>query len=182
VVSFTPRPLYPEGKSPWYPLDRRLGGPRAVLDAVVKRKIPSSRRESNPRTPIVQPRSPALNRLSYHGSMDTKCSNIHEYHPCSHRNNQTLQNINQEDGSRLIYENLGFLVSFSLPSKIHWLPPHERGSTNHFTFSVTENYIYRCFIFFGGGGSITFTLKIATAVFGETLEHLQKATLLKPES
>jgi hypothetical protein len=30
-------------------------GPRAVLDAVAKRKIPSSRRESNPRTPIVQP-------------------------------------------------------------------------------------------------------------------------------
>jgi hypothetical protein len=35
-----------------------IGGwvdPRAVLDAVVKRKIPSSRRESNPRTPIIQP-------------------------------------------------------------------------------------------------------------------------------
>jgi hypothetical protein len=30
-------------------------GPRAVLDAVVKRKIPNPRRESNPRTPIVQP-------------------------------------------------------------------------------------------------------------------------------
>jgi hypothetical protein len=30
-------------------------GPRAVLDAVVKRKIPSLRRESNPRTLIVQP-------------------------------------------------------------------------------------------------------------------------------
>jgi hypothetical protein len=30
-------------------------GPRAVLDAVVKRRIPSPRRESNPRTPIVQP-------------------------------------------------------------------------------------------------------------------------------
>jgi hypothetical protein len=30
-------------------------GHRAVLDAVVKRKILSSRRESNPRTPIVQP-------------------------------------------------------------------------------------------------------------------------------
>jgi hypothetical protein len=29
--------------------------PRAVLDAVVKRKIPSPRRESNPRTPIIQP-------------------------------------------------------------------------------------------------------------------------------
>jgi hypothetical protein len=30
-------------------------GPRDVLDAVVKRKIPSPRRESNPRTPVVQP-------------------------------------------------------------------------------------------------------------------------------
>jgi hypothetical protein len=30
-------------------------GPRAVLDAVVKRKIPIPRRESNPTTPIVQP-------------------------------------------------------------------------------------------------------------------------------
>jgi len=33
------------------------GGPRAVLDAVMKRKIRSPRRESNPRTPIVQPES-----------------------------------------------------------------------------------------------------------------------------
>jgi hypothetical protein len=30
-------------------------GPRAVLNAVVKRKIPSPRRKSNPRTPIFQP-------------------------------------------------------------------------------------------------------------------------------
>jgi hypothetical protein len=30
-------------------------GPRAVLNAVVKRKIPSPHRVSNPRTPIVQP-------------------------------------------------------------------------------------------------------------------------------
>jgi hypothetical protein len=28
VVSFTPRRLYPQGKRPWYPLDRRLGGPQ----------------------------------------------------------------------------------------------------------------------------------------------------------
>jgi hypothetical protein len=45
----------PQGKSPQYSLDRRLGGPRAVLDAAVKRKIRSPRRESNPRTPIFQP-------------------------------------------------------------------------------------------------------------------------------
>jgi hypothetical protein len=48
------RPLYTQGKSPSYPLDRRLGGPRTVLDAVVKRKILSPRWESNPRTPIIQ--------------------------------------------------------------------------------------------------------------------------------
>jgi hypothetical protein len=30
-------------------------GPRAVLDSVVKRKIPSLRWEANPRTPIVHP-------------------------------------------------------------------------------------------------------------------------------
>jgi hypothetical protein len=28
VVSFTPLLLYPRGKIPWYPLDRRLGWPR----------------------------------------------------------------------------------------------------------------------------------------------------------
>jgi hypothetical protein len=29
VVSFTPRPLYPQVESPWYPLDRRLVGPQS---------------------------------------------------------------------------------------------------------------------------------------------------------
>jgi hypothetical protein len=40
------------------PCNHWLGGwmgPRAILDAVVKRKIPSPPPESNPRTPIVQP-------------------------------------------------------------------------------------------------------------------------------
>jgi hypothetical protein len=55
VVSFTSRPLYPEGKAPDTHWIGGWVGPRAVLDAVVKRKIPSSRRKSNPRTLIVQP-------------------------------------------------------------------------------------------------------------------------------
>jgi hypothetical protein len=29
VVSFSPLPLYPQGKSPRYPLDRKLGGPQS---------------------------------------------------------------------------------------------------------------------------------------------------------
>jgi hypothetical protein len=54
VVSFTPWPLYPQGKSPWYPLDKRMGGPQSRgPDAVVKWKIPNHRRDSNP--PIIQP-------------------------------------------------------------------------------------------------------------------------------
>jgi hypothetical protein len=54
VVSFTPRPLYPRVRVPGTHCIGGWVGPRAVLDAVVKRKIPSPRRESNPRTPIVQ--------------------------------------------------------------------------------------------------------------------------------
>jgi hypothetical protein len=65
VVSYTLQSLYPQRKSPWYPMNRRLsepqscsgnGGesPRAVLGTVVKRKISSPRWESKLRTLIVQ--------------------------------------------------------------------------------------------------------------------------------
>jgi hypothetical protein len=53
VVSFTPRPLYPRKKAPGTHWIGGWVGPGAVLDAVVKRKIPNPRRESNPRTLIV---------------------------------------------------------------------------------------------------------------------------------
>jgi len=46
VVSFTPRSLYPRRKSP-----------RAGLHAVVKRKIPSPCRDSNPRSSCPYPGS-----------------------------------------------------------------------------------------------------------------------------
>jgi hypothetical protein len=45
-------------------------GPRVVLDAVVNRKIPSPRRESNPRTPIVQPELKEL----YNEELYNSCS------------------------------------------------------------------------------------------------------------
>jgi hypothetical protein len=47
----------PPGKEP-PPRTHLIGGrvgPTAVLDAVVKREIPTPHRESNPRTPIVHP-------------------------------------------------------------------------------------------------------------------------------
>jgi hypothetical protein len=50
-----PSRFTPRGRAPSTHLIGGWVGPRAVLDAVVKRKIPSPHRESNPRTPVVQP-------------------------------------------------------------------------------------------------------------------------------
>jgi hypothetical protein len=74
VVSFMPRAPYPPGRVPGIHWIGGWVGPRAVLDTVVKGKILSPRRESNPRTPIVQLVAESLYRLSYHGPDST---NIH---------------------------------------------------------------------------------------------------------
>jgi hypothetical protein len=50
-----PGRLTPRERAPGTHLIGGWAGPRAVLDAVVKRKIPSPRWKSNPRTPLVQP-------------------------------------------------------------------------------------------------------------------------------
>jgi hypothetical protein len=55
VVSFTPRLLYPQGKSPLSPLGRRLGGPQRQCRRGGEEKNLQPLRESNPRTPIVKP-------------------------------------------------------------------------------------------------------------------------------
>jgi hypothetical protein len=56
-VSFTSLPLYPRGKSPRYPLDRRLGGPQTRSERYGEEKNVASAR----------PCSPSLYRLSYLG-------------------------------------------------------------------------------------------------------------------
>jgi hypothetical protein len=53
VVSFTPRPLYPQGKSPQYPLDRRLGGLQSRSGRGVKEK--NSQSLPVLERPIIQP-------------------------------------------------------------------------------------------------------------------------------
>jgi hypothetical protein len=53
VVSFTPRPLYPEGKIPWYPLDGRLGGSQSRSGRGGEEKNSHSLPGFEP--PIIQP-------------------------------------------------------------------------------------------------------------------------------
>jgi hypothetical protein len=48
VASFTPRPLYSQGKSPRYPLDKRLGGPKSRSGRCGVEKITCPCREWNP--------------------------------------------------------------------------------------------------------------------------------------
>jgi hypothetical protein len=46
-----PATLYPQGKNPWYPLDKRLDGPRPGLDAEAGGKILCLCLGSNPGRP-----------------------------------------------------------------------------------------------------------------------------------
>jgi hypothetical protein len=55
VVSFTPRPLYLRGKSPRYPLDRRLGGYQNLSERRGEERIPDF---NGTRTPTVRSSSP----------------------------------------------------------------------------------------------------------------------------
>jgi hypothetical protein len=58
VVSFTHRPLYPQGKNTWYPLDRRLGGSQSRSGRSGEEK--NSQSPAGTRTPDHPARSPAL--------------------------------------------------------------------------------------------------------------------------
>jgi hypothetical protein len=53
VFRFTPRPLYPQRKSLWYPLVRRLGGPQSRSGHGGEKKKSLSCWESNPGCPAL---------------------------------------------------------------------------------------------------------------------------------
>jgi hypothetical protein len=55
VVSFTPRPLYPRGKSPWFPLDKRLGGPQNWSGRLGEEKILDRIGAQNSNSSVIQP-------------------------------------------------------------------------------------------------------------------------------
>jgi hypothetical protein len=82
VVNFTPRPVYPVERAPGAHCIGGWVGPRAGLDAVKKRKISFSCRESNPDHPAVTPRYthrtiPALSSCNCLGNC---CEYPHEHH------------------------------------------------------------------------------------------------------
>jgi len=60
VVSFTPRPLYPQGKSSWYTLDRRPGGTQS------RSRRGGEEKNSQPRAETRIPNQPARSPALYH--------------------------------------------------------------------------------------------------------------------
>jgi hypothetical protein len=68
VVSFTPWPLYPQGRSSWYPLDRRLGGPQS--------RSGCSREEKNSQ-PLLVLEPPIIQPVAQHYTAEL--SRLHPY-------------------------------------------------------------------------------------------------------
>jgi hypothetical protein len=93
VISFTPRPLYTQGRSPRYPLDRRLGGPQSQSGQYGDVKILASTRT---RTPTPWPFSQSLYRLRYPGSFIC-VSRGNKWNYKIPRNIQVLYNINKAE-------------------------------------------------------------------------------------
>jgi hypothetical protein len=73
TTSFTPRPLYPQGKGPQWPLNRRLGGPQSWSGRGGEEIISCPFRKWKPGRPA---RSPSLYPLSYPGSLHGKLTVI----------------------------------------------------------------------------------------------------------
>jgi hypothetical protein len=69
--SFTPRSLYPQGKSLRYPLDRRLGGTQSRSGRSVEEKNSQPPPGFEPRSSDRPARSQSPRRLTYPGSQKT---------------------------------------------------------------------------------------------------------------
>jgi hypothetical protein len=113
VVSFTPRPLYPYGKSPRYPLDRRLGREEKIPD-------PTGTRTPTPRPSssvfCVIPCSPPKRELTFNGLYGVISQKIELFITTAERTTNFSRNY--ELGCRQVRSNLGtwHMVYFNLLS------------------------------------------------------------------
>jgi hypothetical protein len=73
VVSFTPQLLYPQWKSPWYPLDRRLGGPQSQSGRCGEEKILDP---TGTQTPTPRLSSPVASRCTVYATSDPEWSKL----------------------------------------------------------------------------------------------------------
>jgi hypothetical protein len=112
VVSFTHRPLYPQGKSRWYPFDRRLGGLQSPSGRGGEEKNSQPRRESNPRTPIVQPVAQQMVKIQW-----VKLSLIKHHVMKTPGESGVIVPHFLKLGTRWRW-----VVSFTLPVPIGWTP------------------------------------------------------------
>jgi hypothetical protein len=112
VASFTPRPLHLHGKSPCYPLDRRLRGPQS-RSGRGEDKNSQPRRESNTRTPIVR----LLDKTTW------KITSSPSWEADSHSSSQEIPRL---------YWNRSFITVFTAAH--HWSPSWARriqSTTSH---------------------------------------------------
>jgi hypothetical protein len=120
-------------------------GPRAVLDAVVKRIIPSPRRESNPRTPIVQPVAQRYTNWAVTALCKYyfKCNYMKELTPwCRIFFEKSL--VTRQIIPCFLYRTRGFITVYwtlSRASRIHFAPSItimfaalKNGEHKHYTF------------------------------------------------
>jgi hypothetical protein len=130
VASFTPRPLYPRGNSPRYPLDRNLGGHRAGQEDVEKRKVLTL-----PYPSVVQPAA----------SRYTDCAIPAPFYICSIKNVklslQQAVKANRVETSRLPHFllTIGSQVAVRLPALRTGrpLPPRNIPGT-HFCYRLSR--------------------------------------------
>jgi hypothetical protein len=91
VISFTPQPLYILGKSRWYPLDRRLGGPqsRSGRGGEEKNSQPLPGIEPPIIQPIAQRYTSELTRFNPPDSEANRIGSVQE------RKGETARTLNQ---------------------------------------------------------------------------------------
>jgi hypothetical protein len=108
-VSFTPRRLYPRGKSPRYPLDRRLGGPQnwsgpreeEKIVALTETRTPTPRRSSP--YPVAIPGlaftliSALKEKLKQKKLQPNQCAENGQHGKHTHQARRTLKALSRKD-------------------------------------------------------------------------------------